>query len=122
MTYGLYRCPFCSNDGLVDTDDSGHKHDGFCGDREWADEIPSLPAVLTHPVCDFRDGLPRGLVAGLSEDATYADLLFALIDVRPDLGRKLLETALHDENDWYPTCPCCGRRAELIEPLVPVAG
>jgi hypothetical protein len=62
--YGTFRCPFCSNDELVDQ--GQHKHDGFCGDREWAAELPPL-----------------------------------------SMG-----------SGCWPVCPCCGRHAELIAPLV----
>ena len=66
--YGLYRCPFCTSDDLVDADIE-HEHDGLCGDREWADT---------------------------------------------------LEPLWTNEDDYWPLCPCCGRRGELIVPLVPL--
>jgi hypothetical protein len=81
----LFRCPFCTNDELVDAD-TEHKHDGYCGDREWADELPNLPHVLNEPVADFpeeaREHL-EWLIDYLPNDALYADLLLLITDLRP---------------------------------------
>jgi predicted RNA-binding Zn-ribbon protein involved in translation (DUF1610 family) len=49
--YGVFRCPYCANDELVDSD--GHEHDGFCGDREWVADLPPLWMATSHvcPCC-----------------------------------------------------------------------
>jgi hypothetical protein len=118
--YGLFRCPFCSNDELVDADDSGHQHDDFCGDRVWADELPAFPIDLRWPLSDEeREQLEEAIGAPLQEEATLLDALVGFIDLRPEEGRAMLERFLSD--DWWTTCPCCGRRGQLVAPLVPIA-
>ena len=45
---GRFRCPFCTDDELVDAD-TEHEHDGLCGHREWVDELPGFSATLSMP-------------------------------------------------------------------------
>jgi hypothetical protein len=120
--HGLFRCPWCSNDEHVDSDD--HEHDGECGDRVWPDELPALPYVLGLPVRELSDEARECLsevfrVEELPDDVLFVDLLLALAEELPE--SKPLERFLADQDVWHPTCPCCNRRAELLVPLVPVA-
>jgi hypothetical protein len=71
------------------------------GDHQWADEN-------------------QWLIETLPDDATFADLVLALIDVIPEEGRKWLEGVLNNEDDYWPKCKCCRQRAYLVEPLVTV--
>jgi hypothetical protein len=59
--------------------------------------------VLVHP----QDAL--SWVKDLDDDVLLVDLLI-------ELG--LLANHFDHADDHYPTCPCCGRRAELIAPLL----
>jgi hypothetical protein len=105
-TYGLFRCTYCADDGAVDSD--GHEHDGLCGDREWPDELPRFSSTLKMPANELPiERMPEALswVKDLDDDVLLVDL-------------GLLTNHLDHADDHYPTCPCCGRRAELIAPLL----
>jgi hypothetical protein len=120
MTYGLFHCRFCTSDDLVDAHEE-HEHDGYCGDRVWADELPGMPVALRVPASKWADAVKEqleGKLGRVPDDATLADVLLTLIDKLPEQGRAILDRLLSEE--WYPACRCCGQRAELLTPLLPL--
>jgi hypothetical protein len=116
-TYGAFICPWCSNDELVHSDD--HEHDGCCGDRVWADELPSMPAVLGLLISELPDELLEHLTDFLPDDQPD-DLLFADVLLNMPRGGAVIEKLLTDEDEYWPLCRCCGSRGQLVTLLTPM--
>ena len=78
------------------------------------DELPRFSAHLSTPVRELPAGVLTNLpwVDDLPDDTLWVDVLIAL---------GVLADRLEDDDGWWPTCPCCGRRGQLIVPLVELA-
>lgn len=136
LQYGLFNCEYCASNAAeaariireatsLEDEGLGRLADLKCGDQcggEWADELPTFPIELRTPVDDeMREPVEEATGCSLPEDALYADIVLTLIEADPEEGRARLDRILTDEAWWWPTCKCCGRRAQLVKPLVPIA-